>query len=165
MKWLPIIVSAGFASFSFCDTNPSYKVQLDPLMTAAGYANLQVDRKVSPVLSTGVMAWYLDKNSWGNGSDRDQASLGVRVDWFETGVFQTGWHSNAMVKVDFDGGNYARSRLKLTQSYQFVAAGLFMNVGIGAQFVAETSAISDSLYNDYQSWMLPAWEVSVGRAF
>ena len=160
-----LMVAPLVPSMSFGESSPHYKVQLDPFMAAAGYVNLQVDREVSPVLSVGLMGWYLDKDSWGNSTEQSDTSVGVRIDWFERGVFERGWHSNAMVKLDFEGADYARSRLKLTQSYQFVGAGVFIKLGIGAQFVAESSNADSGLYRNYQSWMLPAWEVSVGRAF
>jgi hypothetical protein len=142
---------------------PLHKVQLDPLMVAAGYANIQIDREIGPTLSAGLMVWHLDDQSWG--LRNEESSFGVRIDWFEEGVFQQGWHSNAMVKVDLEEGAYARTRLKLTQTYQLVRSSYFVNLGIGAQFVAESQSLGSNEYYGYQSWMLPSWEFSVGRAF
>lgn len=143
--------------------SPSYKIQLDPSMALAGYANVQVDRAISDTVSLGVMFWHFDDESWTN-YDGNETSMGVRIDWFEDGVFDRGWHSNAMVKVDLENAQYARTRLKLTQSYQLVRGGVFVNLGIGVQFVSESDQVQSDLY-EYQSWMLPAWEFSVGRAF
>lgn len=141
----------------------AYKIQLDPTMAAAGYANLQVDRAINPVLSAGLMAWHLDRRSWGYNTV-EESSYGIRIDWFEQGVFESGWHSNAMVKVDLEDGRYARTRVKLTQTYQFHRGTVYVNLGIGAQFVSEADAVRNELYQ-YRSWLLPAWEFSVGRAF
>lgn len=142
---------------------PHYKIHIDPVMAIADYANVQFDVAISPTVSTGIMLWHLDDDSWTDPDD--QSSFGLRVDWFDSGVFDTGWHSNAMVKVDLEDGQYARTRLKLTQTFQWVRNSFFMNFGIGAQFVSESASTKDSVYDDYQSLMLPAWELSIGRAF
>jgi len=143
--------------------DPNYKIQIDPAMSLVGYANVQLDREITPVLSAGIMVWHLDARSWATFDD--ETSLGVRLDWFDRGVFEEGWHSNAMIKVDFDAEEYTRSRLKLTQSYQIVRSSLYMNMGIGVQFVMEPEDDEVSIYSQYQSWMIPAWEISIGRAF
>jgi hypothetical protein len=144
---------------------PSYKLHIDPVMALAGYANIQLDKAIHSSVSIGGMVWHLDDSSWGGFSNNQETSLGVRIDWFETGVFQKGWHSNAMIKGDWLDSDYARTRVKLTQTYQFVGADLFVNLGIGAQFILESGGLDDTLYSDYQSWMLPSWEFSVSRAF
>lgn len=161
-----IIYFCIFHFVLFCSAvaaEPLYKVQIDPTMALADYANIQVDRQITPTVSAGVMLWHHDRESWSGGDDR--TSVGVRLDWFDTGVFEQGWHSNAMVKVDLDKGDYARTRLKLTQSYQLERNQFFFNIGIGAQFVIEADTSEDTVYNNYQSWLLPAWEISIGRSF
>jgi hypothetical protein len=144
---------------------PSYKLHIDPIMALAGYANVQLDKAITPTLSIGGMVWHLDADSWGGFSDTQETSVGVRIDWFERGVFEKGWHSNAMIKGDWLDAGYARTRVKLTQTYQFVGETVFVNVGIGAQFIVESDTDENTLYSDYQSWMLPSWELSVSRAF
>lgn len=159
----PLILCMALVSPLAMAESPSYKIQLDPSMALAGYANVQVDRAISETLSLGLMLWHFDEESWSN-YDAEESSMGVRIDWFEDGVFDRGWHSNAMVKVDLENAQYARTRLKLTQSYQLVRGGVYVNLGIGVQFVSESDLVQNDLY-EYQSWMLPAWEFSVGRAF
>jgi hypothetical protein len=144
---------------------PTYKVHIDPIMAIAGYANVQVDKSISSTVSVGAMLWHLNDASWGSFADEEETSAGIRIDWFETGVYQKGWHSNAMIKGDWLDSDYARTRIKLTQTYQLVRGDLFVNLGIGAQFVVESDAVKDSIYSEYQSWMLPSWEFSVSRAF
>ncbi|WP_196159556.1 hypothetical protein [Reinekea sp. G2M2-21] len=144
---------------------PDYKVHIDPTMAAAGYANVQLDRQISSMVSAGLMFWHLDDASWGSFDNQDETSIGVRLDWFEEGVFASGWHSNAMVKVDLQSARYARTRLKLTQTYQVLWRDIYANFGIGVQFLVESEQMSDSRYDGFQSWMLPAWEIAIGRAF
>lgn len=162
---IKLITSACVAlasSIGYADT-PKYKIQLDPSMVLAGYANVQVDRAISETVSVGGMLWHLDDNSWSN-YDGSETSFGVRVEWFENDVFASGWHSNAMVKVDLENADYARTRFKLTQTYQWVPQDFLINLGIGVQFISESEQAQRDLY-EYQSWMLPAWEFSIGRAF
>lgn len=152
-----IVGSAAFAG------DFSHKIHLDPVFAAAGYANVQLDRSISPTVSAGAMLWHLDEQSWGY-QGAEETSIGVRIDWFESGVYASGWHSNAMLKVDLEDGRYARTRLKLTQTFQFARGGMYANLGIGAQLVGEADWVSNGLY-EYRSWLLPAWEFSIGRAF
>lgn len=140
-----------------------YKIHIDPTMALAGYANVQLDRRVTSDLTAGVMVWHQDAASWSS-SGLAQTSVGMRVDWFEQDAFASGWHTNAMVKVDLDNGRYARSRLKFTQTYQLARQDVYFNLGIGVQFVAESDQAENDLY-EYLSWMLPAWEFSVSRSF
>jgi hypothetical protein len=99
------------------------------------------------------MAWASD-DVLGFGEPR--YSLGARVDWFEDDVFAKGWHSNAVLKYDFGDDDFTGFRLKLLQTYQAVYHDVFFNAGIGVQF-AENS--------EYSTRILPAWELSIGRAF
>lgn len=159
------VVGGLLGAGSVLAEQPVYKVQIDPTLAAAGYANLQVDRLISPTVSAGLTFWHLDDASWGSFDNQNETSMGVRLDWFEEGVFATGWHSNAMVKVDLQDARYARTRLKLTQTYQVLWHDIYANFGIGVQFLAESEQVSDSRYDGFQSWMLPAWEIAIGRAF
>ncbi|MEJ2043939.1 MAG: hypothetical protein P8X74_03155 [Reinekea sp.] len=151
-------------SSSAADQEYHWKINTDPLMALAGYVNLQLDYALNNDLSTGVMLWYQDDDTWTTHSDTNKFSAGIRLDWYDEGVFSKSWHSNIMVKTDFENFSYARSRLKLTQSYQVVAADIFINIGIGAQIVFEPES-ADSIYSYSQTGVVPAWEFSIGRAF
>lgn len=153
------------SSAPFVSSELIYKVQMDPLMTLFGYANLHVDRAVSDSISVGVEIWTINGDDPLNFSYQTESSIGMRVDWFDHGVFERGWHSNAMLKVDYADGDYARTRLKLTQTYQLIKADVFLNVGIGTQFLFEADTDDGGLYGVYQPWLVPSWEVSLGRAF
>lgn len=160
--FITIAVLAFISSSAFGKDH--YKIQLDPTLSLLNYANIQVDRSVTDSVSIGAMYWYFhDRN--GEETTETESSVGARVDWFDRGVFERGWHSNGMVKVDFEEGVYARTRLKLTQTYQLAFSSFYINLGIGAQFVDESEDIDDSLYSTYRSWLMPAWEFSLGRSF
>lgn len=148
---------------SSAGADPNWKVRMDPLMAIANFPNIEVDRALSPTVSAGVMAWYHD-NDWFASSSA--ASLGLRVDWFEQGVFADGWHTNLVLKSDWTNGEWDRLRLKGTQTYQWAWDSFFINAGIGAQLVSDGRVGGQAqVYDEYQPWLLPAWEISFGRSF
>ena len=140
---------------------PHWKIRMDPALALANFPNLEIDRAVGDTVSLGVTAWHHP----GNGLfDRSRTSAGVRVDWFEDSVFSSGWHSNLILKADWDEAELDRWRLKGTQTYQWAWGRLFLNAGIGVQLITGSGTSGEGYY-DYESWLLPAWEISIGRAF
>lgn len=140
---------------------PVWKVRMDPALALADFPNLEIDRAVGDTLSIGLMLWHHDRNDL---IGRSQTSAGVRMDWFERSVFGSGWHSNLILKADWNEAELDRWRLKGTQTYQWAWGRFFFNAGIGAQLIMGSGTAEEGYY-DYESWLLPAWEISVGRAF
>lgn len=154
--WAVVLTLAAPAAVA----EPRWKVRIDPLLALANYPNLEVDRALTPSVSVGAMAWHHSGDWVSDGETR--SSFGVRIDWYDRTVFSSGWHSNLILKSDWKGGAADRFRLKGTQTYQWAWDRFFVNAGIGVQFLTGTESAS---YYDYESWVVPAWEVSVGRSF
>lgn len=160
-RWLLVI---AVLPASLVCAEPAWKVRIDPLMTVADFPNLEIDRAISSTVSLGASAWHHDGDWY---STRGITSLGVRLDWFDRGVFDAGWHTNVITKADFDDSGPARLRLKGTQTYQWVWSDFLVNAGIGIQLVADLDDRSNGQNSSFSSggWVYPAWELSIGRAF
>lgn len=144
--------------------DPNWKFRIDPLLAVADFPNLEIDRAVGPTVSLGAGLWHHDGDWF---SYERTTSLGLRLDWFDRGVFATGWHTNVITRADFTDNGPARLRLKGTQTYQWVWSDFLLNAGIGLQFVADiddSASGSDSGFGS-DGWVYPAWELSIGRAF
>lgn len=133
--------------------NPQWKVRVDPTLASVGFINVEIDRQINPLVSIGVMAWGGNNASW---AYENALSVGVRFDWFDNGVFESGWHTNGILKYDVNVQNTNALRLKLVQTYQWALPELFINAGIGIQFTNS---------RELDAFVLPAWEISLGRAF
>lgn len=155
----------GYLVAGYAEAKPLYKIQLDPTMSLAGYANIQIDRPLAANLSAGMMGWHRAETNGLFAQPQSLTSLGVRLDWFDRGVFESGWHTNAMIKVDLVDAEYARVRYKVTQSYQRVRSDFYLNLGIGFQAIQAGNGVAQEDSGDYSAWLLPAWEFSIGRAF
>lgn len=142
------------------EADPAWKVRIDPVMALADYANIEVDRQVADNLSVGLMLWHHAADSF---YSDDLSSAGIRLDWFDRDVFTSGWHSNLILKSDWTGAEVDRWRLKGTQTYQWDWSDFYLNAGIGVQWVSGNQA--NGGYYNYESWLLPAWEISIGRSF
>lgn len=144
--------------------DPAWKIRMDPLMAIADFPNLEVDRAISPTVSLGASVWRHD-GAWYSGARN--TSLGARIDWFDRGVFDAGWHTNVITKADFNDKGPARLRFKGTQTYQWVWSDFLVNAGIGIQFVADIDDQTSSRNSSFgaDGWVYPAWELSIGRAF
>lgn len=154
------------AAFALCMptivwAEPDWKVRMDPALALADFPNLEIDRALGDSVSLGFMLWHHDRSDL---IGRSQTSAGVRLDWYDRSVFTTGWHSNLIVKADWNEAELDRWRLKGTQTYQWAWRGVFLNAGIGVQLVTGTRTNEEGYY-DYESWLLPGWELSIGRAF
>ncbi|WP_028669738.1 hypothetical protein [Saccharospirillum impatiens] len=160
-SWL---LAATLLSPGMVLAEPNWKVRIDPLLAVADFPNLEIDRAISPTVSLGAGIWHHDGDWF---SYERTTSLGVRLDWFDRGVFTPGWHSNVITRADFNDNGIARLRLKGTQTYQWVWSDFLFNTGIGLQFVADTDNSATSSDNGFGSdgWVYPAWELSIGRAF
>lgn len=160
-RWL---LAFAFLSPCLALAEPAWKVRIDPLMAVADFPNLEVDRAISSTVSLGAGLWHHDGNWY---STSRTTSLGARLDWFDRGVFEDGWHTNVITKADFNENGPARLRLKGTQTYQWVWSDFLVNAGIGIQFVADIDDRSDRQNSGfgYDGWVYPAWELSIGRAF
>jgi hypothetical protein len=138
---------------------PQYKIQVNPFLAAFGEVNIQVDRQVAENLSTGLMLTYLDPSmSYDNEAS---SSIGIRLDRYDRGVFNSGWHTNAMLKINLSGTKLEDSRLVATQTYQKVRADFVFNAGLGLQIVYGGDA---SMFG-FGLFPIPSLEFSIGRAF
>ncbi len=154
-------IVCGLPMLAVAEDDPQWKVRIDPALALADYPNVEVDRQVADDVSVGLMLWH---NAADYRYSEDQTSAGIRLDWFDREVFTAGWHTNLILKTDWNDAEFSRWRLKGTQTYQWAWNEFFLNAGIGVQWVKETES-QNSGYYDYESWLLPAWEVSVGRSF
>lgn len=164
MKWLATILASTALCWpvAMAHAEDTWKVRMDPLLALANFPNLEVDRAISPNLSVGAMIWHFD----GDWYDSEQmTSIGMRLDWFERGVFSSGWHTNLILKGDFVETQLERTRIKGTQTYQWSRNRFHINAGIGLQFLLGGFSDADDDVYVYDSWIYPAWELSIGRSF
>lgn len=154
-------LTLGLLASAVC-AEPQWKLRTDPLMALANIPNLEVDRALSPTLSMGAVLWHSEGNWFGSG---DVTSAGMRIDWFDRSVFEEGWHSNLIFKSDWVDGEWDRARLKGTQTYQWAWNTFYINAGIGVQLVTSGQGDQSQFYDDYRPWLIPAWEISLGRSF
>lgn len=162
MKRIVTILVAGLLA-STLGAEPHWKVRTDPFMALGDFPNIELDRAISQTVSVGGTLWHREDGFYESSS---AASAGVRIDWFEHGVFADGWHSNLILKSDWVDGDWDRLRLKGTQTYQWAWDSFFVNAGIGMQLVSSgTGDGGTQFYDEYDPWLLPAWEVSIGRSF
>jgi len=160
-RLLRIVAAIALGLPTLLWAEPHWKVRMDPALALANFPNLEVDRAVGDTLSLGLVLWH---NNSDNRFEQARTSTGVRMDWFEDSVFSSGWHSNLILKTDWNETELDRLRLKGTQTYQWAWGRFFLNAGIGVQLVTGSLADEGSYY-DYESWLLPAWELSIGRSF
>lgn len=164
MKWLTTILASMALCWpaSMLHAQETWKVRMDPVLALASFPNLEVDRAISPNLSVGAMIWHFD-DGWFN--SEPMTSIGMRLDWFENGVFDSGWHTNLILKGDFLNRQLERTRIKGTQTYQWSRNRFHINAGIGLQFIVGGLSDADDDVYVYDSWVYPAWELSIGRSF
>lgn len=154
-------LALGLLASTVC-ADPQWKVRIDPLMALADFPNVEIDRALSRSVSVGAMVWHHDNDFFDSGS---VTSVGVRVDWFDRDVFDDGWHTNLILKSDWVDGDWDRARLKGTQTHQWAWNNFFINAGIGVQLVVGDQDNSTQFFDEYQPWLIPAWEISLGRSF
>jgi hypothetical protein len=145
---------------------PQYKIQLNPFTNLVDSVNIQVDRQVTDNMSTGLMLSYSDpSNDYYGYSNESKAtsSIAIRRDRFKEGVFNSGWHSDTIFRLDFYGTELTYGQLELTQSYQEVRADFLVNLGLGLR-VGYGELYQPSLYGP-MLYIYPAVEFSIGRAF